>query len=86
MMMMGEKQSSLSQVHATRFWVLVNPCSELSLSRPNLPTKEGEGDTPHTNHVMRVREEDKDGQRGHTVGPSWVLYLPAGYSITEQGL
>ncbi len=32
------------------------------------------------------QDQDQDGQRGHIIGPSWVLHLPAGYSCTEQSL
>jgi hypothetical protein len=55
--------------------------------RPTMPAKE-KGEAVLTIHQScdRVEGEDKDGQCGHIIRPSWVLYLPAGYSCIEQVL
>jgi hypothetical protein len=36
--------------------------------------------------MKMVVMEDGDGQRGHIIGPSLVVHLPADYSCIEQGL
>jgi hypothetical protein len=71
-----------------RFWVLMNPCSEPSLSRPTMPVKERGGGQffSFISHAIREEEDDMDDQCRYVISPSWVSHLPVGYSCTEQGL
>ncbi len=34
----------------------------------------------------RRERKDEDGERGHIIGPSWVLHLLTGYTCIRQGL
>jgi hypothetical protein len=70
-MMMSENRSSWSQVHVTA----ILGSSGLSLNRhPCLPNEEAGQFSTYTSHVIG-RGQDKDGQRRHTIGPSWDLRL-----------
>ncbi len=86
MMMISENHSCQSRIHATAIMVLTNPYSELSLSRPAMPTKGGGAVLTIHQSCDRGEGEDKDSQRGHITGPSWLLHLPAGFLCTQQGL
>ncbi len=47
------------------------------------PQQDGGQFLPYTSHIRGGK--DQDGQRGQIIGPSWVPYLLAFYSCTEQG-
>jgi hypothetical protein len=51
-----------------------------------MPAKGGGGVLTIDQSCDRGEGEDTDVQRRHIIGSSWVLYLPVGYSCTEQGL
>jgi hypothetical protein len=48
-----------------RFWVLMNPCLELSLGRPTITAKGRGGFSPHTSHVIGGREGSGLSMRTH---------------------